>query len=95
MISLKDSSKFVPLKWQLNPTVCNLKKVMSLINLILVNQEFIENSKQTIQQEMTLGDLSDLLTNMCSQESIIKSNPKDKTEDSEESVSESKHEIIF
>jgi hypothetical protein len=54
----------------------------------------VENSKQAIQQNMTLGDLSDLLTNMCSQETIIKSEKKN-SEDSLENQTESKKNIFI
>ena len=88
MISLNVSSKCVLLRGPLNPIVKISKKVTTFIYLIIVNQEFIENSRQTIQQNMTLGDLSDLLTNMCSQESIIKPSTN-KEENSKQSESES------
>lgn len=36
-----------------------------------VNEEFQSNTKETLNDGMTLGDLSDLLSNMCSKESVI------------------------
>ena len=58
-----------------------------------MNQEFIKNSSQTINEEMNLGNLSDLLSNMCSQETIIKGSSKNENNENKEEETEGKDNL--
>ena len=60
-----------------------------------MNQEFKENTIQTINEEMNLGNLSDLLSNMCSQETIIKASPIDQNEENKEQNKENEGKSSF